>query len=179
MHNIGGVQLSAPNTSGGFHCTDEYDVMCYSDSPYFPPMEYVCTNPSRDRLFDCNHDDYFHTNPLPGSYLATKWNAANSVFLIDGADAVPTAPQLSAVAVGSEAAVFGRNADNELWYRETASGTFGAWTKLSTSTNVASRPKAVMVGSDLYVFFRSYQQRPALLQAHLPAPGAQSRTSAA
>ena len=51
--------------------------------------------------------------------------------------------------------VFGRNGDNELWYRETASGTFGAWTKLSTSTNVASRPKAVMVGSDLYVFFRS------------------------
>ena len=61
----------------------------------------------------------------------------------------------SAVAEGTEVGVFGRNPDNELWYRETTSGTFGAWTKLSTSTNVASRPKAVMAGSDLYVFFRS------------------------
>jgi hypothetical protein len=65
------------------------------------------------------------------------------------------APQISAVAQGSEVGVFGRNPDNELWYRETTSGSFGAWTELSTSNNVASRPKAVMVGSDLYVFFRS------------------------
>ena len=73
----------------------------------------------------------------------------------EGPPPVIAAPQLSAVAEGSEVGVFGRNPDNELWYRETTSGTFGAWTKLSTSTNVASRPKAVMVGSDLYVFFRS------------------------
>ena len=65
------------------------------------------------------------------------------------------APQISAVAEGTEVGVFGRNPDNELWYRETASGTFGPWTELSTSTNVASRPKAVMVGSNLYVFFRT------------------------
>jgi hypothetical protein len=64
-------------------------------------------------------------------------------------------PQISAVAEGTEVGIFGRNPDNELWYRETTSGSFGPWTKLSTSTNVASRPKAVMVGSDLYVFFRS------------------------
>jgi hypothetical protein len=65
------------------------------------------------------------------------------------------APQVSAVAEGTEVGVFGRNPDNELWYRETTSGTFGPWTELSTATNVASRPKAVMVGSDLYVFFRT------------------------
>jgi hypothetical protein len=83
MHNLGGVQLSAPNASGGWHCTDEYDVMCYSDAPNYPPMNFVCTDPSRDSTrFDCNFNDYYNTNPVPGSYLDTHWNAANSIFLI-------------------------------------------------------------------------------------------------
>jgi hypothetical protein len=42
MHNIGGVQLSAPQSSGGGHCIDEWDLECYSDSPYFPTMIYLC-----------------------------------------------------------------------------------------------------------------------------------------
>ena len=87
----------------------------------------------------------------------TNWQTRIGSFKFPSCTPAPAiaAPQLSAVAEGSEVGVFGRNPDNELWYRETTSGSFGAWTKLSTSTNVASRPKAVMVGSDLYVFFRS------------------------
>jgi hypothetical protein len=88
MHNLGGVQLSAPHSSGGWHCTDEYDRMCYSDSPNYPAMNYVCTDPAHDMMFDCNHDDYYSTNPPGGSYLATHWNSANNQFLVAGAQSV-------------------------------------------------------------------------------------------
>lgn len=85
MHNMGAVQLNAPHTSGGYHCVDEWDRMCYPDSPNYPAMQYVCgdiNHSVHDNLFDCNHDDYYHTNPAPGSYLATYWNSANNRFLL-------------------------------------------------------------------------------------------------
>ncbi|WP_418955500.1 RICIN domain-containing protein [Streptomyces tritici] len=80
-HNLGAVNNSAPNTSRGAHCTDEWDVMCYSDSPYYPKMRTVCQGQDYENRLDCNHDDYFHTNPRPGSYLATHWNIADNQFL--------------------------------------------------------------------------------------------------
>jgi hypothetical protein len=93
LHNLGGVQLSAPHSSGGFHCIDEWDVMCYADSSHSRPLEYDCANPLSDALLlDCNHDDYFNTDPPPGSYLATHWNAANNRFLIGAASPSPAAP---------------------------------------------------------------------------------------
>jgi hypothetical protein len=88
VHNLGGVQLSAPHSSGGWHCVDEYDTECYSDEPYFPTMEIVCSS-SEEALLDCNDDDYFNTNPPVGSYLDAHWNVADSVFLTSDA---PTAP---------------------------------------------------------------------------------------
>ncbi|MFJ6796762.1 RICIN domain-containing protein [Streptomyces sp. NPDC091268] len=81
-HNLGAVNNSAPNTSRGAHCTDEFDVMCYSDTPYYPQMRNVCTNQAAENILDCNHDDYFHTSPKPGSYLATHWNIADNQFLM-------------------------------------------------------------------------------------------------
>ncbi len=82
MHTLGGVQNSAPHASGGSHCVDEYDVMCYFDAPNSPTVQYLCNDTAHENRFDCNHDDYYSTNPPAGSYLATHWNAADSRFLI-------------------------------------------------------------------------------------------------
>lgn len=74
-HNFGAVQESAPNYNG--HCSDEWDLMCYGDD-----TTVVCQEKDQDRLMDCNHDDYFHTNPPADNYLATHWNTADSDWLI-------------------------------------------------------------------------------------------------
>lgn len=86
MHTLGAVQRSAPHATANYHCTDENDIMCYSDSGGGrPAMDYVCTDGAWARLdlFDCNSDDYYSTNPAAGSYLDTHWNVANSSFLHD------------------------------------------------------------------------------------------------
>ncbi|MET7425017.1 RICIN domain-containing protein [Dactylosporangium sp. NPDC005555] len=96
-HNLGAVNNNAPNASGGAHCTDEYDVMCYSDDPFHPPMRYVCGDRNHENRLDCNHDDYYSTAPAPGSYLANNFNVADNLFLIRGGQA----PVRTIVGVGS------------------------------------------------------------------------------
>lgn len=90
MHNMGAVQHNAPHStylqnqssSNTWHCSDEYDRMCYSDAAGVVMDFSACSSSAHDRLFDCHHDDYYSTNPAPGSYLATFWNTANNRFLI-------------------------------------------------------------------------------------------------
>lgn len=82
MHNLGGVQRSAPNTTHYGHCIDEYDVMCYWDDTRAPQMKEVCTpRGTFEDLYDCGNDDYFDPSPATGSYLDTKWNTADNWFL--------------------------------------------------------------------------------------------------
>lgn len=127
-HNLGSVQDSAPNYSGNGHCTDEYDVMCYVDGPGVT-MRIVCSDTGHENRLDCGHNDYYHTNPPAGSYLATHWNTASSGFLI-GAPA-PTCPDAGrepdntrgtakAFAIGSTQARAFCEAGDEDWVSFTA-----------------------------------------------------------
>jgi hypothetical protein len=78
MHNLGGVQPSAPHSNRSWHCNDEYDRMCYREGSN--KLRYYCGS-SHDLRFDCRHDDYYSTAPRPGGYLDRHWNAAESAFL--------------------------------------------------------------------------------------------------
>ncbi|MET7426200.1 hypothetical protein [Dactylosporangium sp. NPDC005555] len=90
-HTLGAVNNNAPNASGYGHCTDEWDVMCYKDGDNVV-IRTVCTNRSHDDRLDCNHDDYYHTNPPAGSYLAQYYNVADNLFLIKGGGSNPPPP---------------------------------------------------------------------------------------
>lgn len=82
-HNLGAVNNNAPNGSGFAHCEDEWDVMCYKDDAS-TVIRTVCTDRAHDQRLDCNHDDYYHTNPSAGSYLSQFYNVADNLFLIRG-----------------------------------------------------------------------------------------------
>jgi len=86
-HTLGAVNDSAPHSTGGGHCTDGADVMCYDDgaaagASYSTSACPVLTGSQAGmtQTYDCNRDDYFDPSPAPGSYLATHWDVFNSVF---------------------------------------------------------------------------------------------------
>ncbi|WP_436498856.1 RICIN domain-containing protein [Actinokineospora sp. HUAS TT18] len=88
-HNLGAVNNSAEHSSKAGHCVDDYDLMCYKDSPD-AQMVTNCPDRAQEDRLDCQHDDYYHTSPKAGSYLATHWNMADSAFLIrDGGGPAP------------------------------------------------------------------------------------------
>jgi hypothetical protein len=83
-HNFGAAQLSAPHSSGAWHCFEENDAMCYGDGgSYFTgggALVFNCpTLPGTQ--FDCGQDDYYSVPSAAGTYLASHWNVSNSDFL--------------------------------------------------------------------------------------------------
>ena len=99
-HNLGGVQSSAPHSTGTVgpggpdagHCYDEFDLECYDDGgdAWIPLVDPNCDGAATpppdiysdaEEAWDCNKDDYFSMAPPLGSYLDTNWNTRNSVFL--------------------------------------------------------------------------------------------------
>jgi hypothetical protein len=119
-HTLGAVQPGAPNASALFHCVDESDLMCYDDDGTLDgvvqvvggsaPLVQRCP-PAHERLLDCNHDDYFHTDPSGSSYLGRHWNVAQSSFLTsDGPVSVPdTMPPVADAPVAVPRGVLGRS----------------------------------------------------------------------
>ena len=76
FHTLGAVQLSAPHSDDGGHCTDTPSVMCpVRRRPTVP----ACAK-QRVEVLDCGFDDYWDPDPPSGSYLATADNIATSVY---------------------------------------------------------------------------------------------------
>lgn len=77
---MGAVQLTAPHSTGSWHCTDGLDVMCYNDGGP-NGSSYTSTTcgaaPNGTLFFDCGFNDYFNPGPAAGSYLDTHWNLAS------------------------------------------------------------------------------------------------------
>jgi hypothetical protein len=88
VHGLGAVQGASPNATANGHCTDDYDRMCYVDGQGVV-VRVVCGSTAHEARLDCNHDDYFSTAPVPGTWLATHWNTANSAFLTGGGGTSP------------------------------------------------------------------------------------------
>lgn len=86
IHTLGGVQPYSPNNSlGGWHCVDEYDLMCYKDSDEAVMLE-ICPT-TQGNLLDCGNDDYYNTAPAAGTYLSSHYNiATDSLFLLTPAE---------------------------------------------------------------------------------------------
>jgi hypothetical protein len=91
-HSLGAGLADTPNSSGAGGCLDEYDLLCGEDRTG-KPVRNVCPKKHEIRL-DCGKDDYFSTDPKPGSYLDEHWNVALSDFLLrgDGGDDIPDTP---------------------------------------------------------------------------------------
>jgi hypothetical protein len=140
-HNIGAVQLSAPHTSGGWHCHDEWDLMCYSDGgSYFQnggQLTFPCGTGS-DFVMDCGRDDYYYPGTPPSTnYLSTHWNTANSGFLTPLSGGDITAPTVTARTPAANAPGVSVGSNVTATFSEPVQGVSGSTFTLRTSAGAS------------------------------------------
>ena len=115
-HNLGAVNSFAPDQSGGAHCNDGQDIMCYPDGGWNSSYRGdACAR----MHFDCDHDTYFHPDPPAGSFLAKRWQLGAPVdrfvrgcFLGQGIVLAPGLTTSLGVPLGCEGhvyAIYGEN----------------------------------------------------------------------
>lgn len=123
-HALGAVWGNAPHHSGWGHCTETGDLMCNGQHAPEDPVVRAC--PAwQGNWFDCGNDDYFSTDPAPGSYLDSERNIARSPFL-DTVAPLPPAPEVRVSAAPAPAAARARGGQVVI-VRATASAPVAGW----------------------------------------------------
>ena len=91
FHTLGAVQLSAPHSDGGGHCTDTPSIMCMGTSRSITVP--ACAR-AAVQVLDCGNDDYWNPAPRSGSYLdgSAANIAASSFFGPQAQDRLAAAP---------------------------------------------------------------------------------------
>lgn len=74
LHSLGAHQPAAPDSDGGFHCVQPGDLMCAGS-------EVAGVAGCAGLVVDCGKNSYFNVAPPAGSYLAARWNVADSAYL--------------------------------------------------------------------------------------------------
>jgi hypothetical protein len=100
FHAMGAVNDDAPYSTGGGHCIDGIDIMCYPDDTKVGQWFYEetrCPHASFDTEWraplDCMYDSYFDANEEGGEWLSNHWNTGGpeNPYLVEApAFATPT-----------------------------------------------------------------------------------------
>ncbi len=185
FHALGAVQKDSPHTTGANHCLDLHDQMCYGDGGPVPPdcggtgqpacyttgsngkqVFIACSDTAMAWLYDCNHDDYYSTNPASGSYLATHWNIANSPWLTaattantpppSGTGAVPSGNIVGITSPSNGAGYWLASSTGGIYsYNTSFYGSMGGKILNAPIVGIAARPQGDgywLVGSDGGIF---------------------------
>lgn len=144
MHGMGAVQKGSPNfydNFGGWHCSDNRDVMCYGPATFLR-----CED--REHL-DCGHDDYFHPDPEPGTYLADHWNVGSEINAFVASSPTPCRGEVQVRATGDTcSAAAGTDGTRASYAAASEDGDASAWLAGASANGSADGVLAVTDSGD-------------------------------